>query len=128
MCLPTLKATSSASRGRRPRWSADSLSSAEDGATTDVWTYARTMAAVGELIAIVAVVIVLVFWVVVAVTATRVVRGVRRRYRRLRTSLVPASVVASGSSAPEPVSFRGLTGATVGSPVWWAVQQDRHRM
>jgi len=86
------------------------------------------MAAVGELIAIVAVVIVLVFWVVVAVTATRVVRGVRRRYRRLRTSLVPASVVAAGSSAPESVSLRGLTAATVGSPVWWAVQHDRHRM
>jgi hypothetical protein len=61
-----------------------------------------------------------------AATTTLVVRGLRRRYRAFRSWLQPPGMrPMSRSDLP---AVRAVAATTLGSPAWWAVQRDRHRM
>jgi hypothetical protein len=84
------------------------------------------LSTVGHAVVIVGVVSALLLLSMVAVTATFVVRVVRRRYRAVRSWLQPPGFrPMSRSDLP---AARAAAATTLGSPAWWAVQRDRHRM
>jgi hypothetical protein len=76
---------------------------------------------------IVIAVVILVLWLAtVAAVAVVTVRGVRRASRVARAWLHRGA--AAGSGRPGIEALRATASATVGSPRWWLVQHDRHRM
>src|SRR4051794_32130063 len=80
-----------------------------------------------EQILIVLAVIWLVFVVAFAAAVFLVVRGARRRYRAWRARLLaPRDAQHDGRGLLR--ASGSIASSTIGSPSWWAAQNQRHRV
>lgn len=72
---------------------------------------------------------VLVTVTTVAVSVVVAVRAVRRRFRRARAGLFGVTGLSlPWAGRPDLRALRGVAVGTLGSPAWWVVQRDCHRM
>lgn len=85
------------------------------------------MGSAAETVIVTVVVTVVLFWALVAALTVIVVRRARRHVRAIRARR-HQGVDPAGARGLDIGAVAAVAASTLGSPGWWLVQRDRHRM